>query len=81
IMVGIVIIIFGNEKTQLYTVIAFILSILSFYWTLFPTIKKLDKLGQITPKGYSKTLNIMIISFITMFVVVLVIYFYKQNQD
>ena len=75
IMVGIVIIIFGNEKTQLYTVIAFIISILSFYWRLFPTIKKLDKKGQITPKGYSKTLNIMIISFITMFVVVLLIYF------
>ena len=75
VMVGIVIIIFGNEKTQLYTVIAFIISILSFYWRLFPTFKKLDKLGQITPKGYSKTLNIMILSFIVMFVIVLVIYF------
>ena len=75
IMVGIVIIVFGNEKTQLYTVIAFIISILSFYWRLFPTIKKLDKLGQITPKGYSKTLNILIVSFIVMFIAVLVIYF------
>ncbi len=74
IMVGIVIVIFGNEKTQLYTVIAFIISILSFYWRLFPTIKKLDNLGQITPKGYSKTLNIMIVSFILMFVIVLIIY-------
>ena len=74
IMVGIVIVIFGNEKTQLYTVIAFIISILSFYWRLFPTIKKLDNLGQITPKDYSKTLNIMIVSFILMFVIVLIIY-------
>lgn len=74
IMIGVVIIIFGNETTQLYTIIGFIISILSFYWRLFPTIKKLDKLGQITPKGYSKTLNIMIISFILMFIVVLVIY-------
>lgn len=74
VLVGIVIVIFGNEKTQLYTVIAFIVSILSFYWRLFPTIKKLDKQGQITPKGYSKTLNIMIISFLVMFTVVLVIY-------
>ena len=74
IMVGIVIIIFGNEMTQLYTVIAFILSILSFYWRLFPTIKKLDKAGKITPVGYSKSLNIMIISFILMFVIVLAIY-------
>jgi len=74
VLVGIVIVIFGNEKTQLFTVIAFIVSILSFYWRLFPTIKKLDKQDQITPKGYSKTLNIMIISFLVMFVIVLVIY-------
>ncbi len=75
VLVGIVIVIFGNVETQLYTVIAFIISILSFYWRLFPTIKALDKQGQISPKGYSKTLNIMIISFLVMFSVVLFLYF------
>lgn len=75
VLVGIVIVIFGNENTQLYTIFAFIISILSFYWRLFPTIKKLDKLGQLTPKGYSKTLNFMILGFIVMFIIVLILYF------
>jgi len=73
IMVGIVVIIFGNYMTQLFTVIAMILSILSFYWRLFPTIKKMDTEGDITPKGYSKTLGYMITGFIVGFVIVLVV--------
>lgn len=73
IMVGIVVIIFGNYMTQLFTVIAMILSILSFYWRLFPAIKKMDAEGDITPKGYSKTLGYMITGFIVGFVIVLVV--------
>lgn len=73
IMMAIVVIIFGNYLTQVFTVVALILSILSFYWRLFPMIKKMDKEGEITPKGYSKTLGIMITSFILGFVVVLII--------
>jgi len=73
IMVGIVVVLFGNYNTQLFTVIALIVSILSFYWRLFPTIKKLDIDGEITPKGYYKTLNYMILSFIIGFIIVLVI--------
>jgi hypothetical protein len=73
IMIGIVVVIFGNHNTQLFTVVALILSILSFYWRLFPTIKKLDKRDEISPKGYSKTLNYMILSFIVGFVVILLV--------
>ncbi len=73
IMIGIVVVIFGNYNTQLFTVIALIISILSFYWRLFPTIRKLDKLNRISPKGYYKTLNYMILSFVIGFSVVLVI--------
>ncbi|MBU1019597.1 MAG: hypothetical protein KJ847_00165 [Firmicutes bacterium] len=72
IMIGIVVIIFGNYHTQLFTVVALILSILSFYWRLFPTILKLDKAGKISPKGYSKTLNFMIMSFLIGFGVILI---------
>ena len=75
IMLGIVIVIFGDEKVQLYSVIALILSILSFYFRLFPIIKTLDQKGKITPKGYAKTLNMMIIGFLMMFAVALGIYF------
>lgn len=73
IMMAIVVIIFGNHLTQLFTVVALILSILSFYWRLFPAIIKMDKKGEITPKGYSKTLGLMITAFIAGFVIVLVI--------
>lgn len=75
IMMGVVAIIFGDEQVHLFSVFALILSILSFYWRLFPTIKKLDKKGEISPKGYSKTLNIMIVSFLVMFAGALVIYY------
>lgn len=73
IMVGIVVVIFGNYNTQLFTVVALIISILSFYWRLFPTIKKLDEAGKINPKGYYKTLNYMILAFVIGFSIILVI--------
>ncbi|MCK5130286.1 MAG: hypothetical protein KAQ68_10555 [Clostridiales bacterium] len=73
IMIAIVVIIFGNHLTQLFTLVALILSILSFYWRLFPMIKKMDKDGEITPKDYSKTLFLMITAFVVGFTVVLVV--------
>ena len=73
IMMAVVVIIFGNYMTQLFTVVALILSIMSFYWRLFPAIKKMDASGDITPKGYSKTLGYMITGFIIGFLIVLII--------
>ncbi len=67
--------IFGSEQVMLYSVIVTIASIGIYFITLFPLIRKLDKLGQINPKGYSKTLSIMIASFMIMFSVALVLYF------
>jgi len=71
----IVILISGNGTTKLLTVIALVLSILSFFWRLFPSIRRLDKAGQIAPKGYSKTLGVMIGSFVGGFAAALVVYF------
>lgn len=73
VMLGVVIIIWGDYYTQLFTCVAMILSILSFYFKLYPIIKKLDGQSKITPKGYSKTLNYMIISFIALFLVVILV--------
>lgn len=73
IMMAIVVIVWGSELVQILTVGALILSILSFFWRLFPIIRSMDKNGEITPKGYSKTLAIMITSFIVGFAVVLII--------
>ena len=73
IMIGIVVIIWGNIQTQLGTAAALVLSISSFFWRLYPAIKKMDDKGQIDPKGYSKTLLGMIVSFVIGFVLIFVI--------
>jgi len=62
-----VVIVVGNSSTRLFSVIALVLSILSFFWRLYPAIRTMDRAGQITPQGYSKTLGIMIAGFIVVF--------------
>ncbi|MGL4913725.1 MAG: hypothetical protein ACRC3Y_14990 [Romboutsia sp.] len=60
---------------KMLSVVVLIFSILSFYWRLFPIIKGLDRSGHITPKGYSKTLGLMIGCFIFVFSLALALYF------
>ena len=74
IALAITIVILGNETTQFYAVIALILSILLFYATLFPILKKLDDANMLTPKGYSKTLAYTISSFLLMFIVAIIVF-------
>ena len=59
-----VILLTGSQATKTFAVVALILSILSFFWRLFPAIVRLDRGNQITPRGYSRTLGIMIASFV-----------------
>lgn len=68
VLLAIVIIIWGNIETQMATAVAMIISISSFFWRLYPAIKKMDKEGQLNPKGYSKTLFSMIVAIIVGFV-------------
>ena len=49
------------------------LAISSFYWRLFPLIRKMDRKGQIEPAGYSKTLGWMILVFIVFFLIAIVL--------
>jgi hypothetical protein len=60
----VVIVATGSETTKAFAVVALILSILSFYWRLFPAIVRMDRAGQITPRGYSRTLGVMIAGFV-----------------
>ncbi len=57
----------ANESTLVITAAAMIISISSFYWRLFPSIRKMDQQGQIDPKNYSKTLGWMILGMIVLF--------------
>jgi hypothetical protein len=64
-----VIIIFADAETQRISVIALVIAILSFYWRLFPLIRKMDQNGQIEPKNYSVVLGIMIFVFVAVFLI------------
>jgi hypothetical protein len=50
-----------------------IIATLSFYWRLFPLIKKMDQNRQVEPKNYSIVLGIMIFVFITVFAIAVII--------
>jgi hypothetical protein len=64
-----VIIIFADAETQRISVMALIIAILSFYWRLFPLIRKMDQKGQIEPRNYSVVLGIMIFVFVVIFLI------------
>lgn len=70
-----VVVLFGNEVVTIGAVCAMILSIGIYFISLHPIIAKLDALGEIQPKGYSKTLALMIVSFMILFCVALGLYF------
>ena len=69
-----VILVVGTEQLRMWAVVAMILSIATYFWRLHPTIKKLDAMGCITPKGYSKALGWMIGGFLLMFTLALVVH-------
>ena len=69
-----VVLLTGNETTKIWAVVAMIISIATYFWKLHPIIKKLDSLNKISPKGYSKTLGLMISGFLLMFSTALILY-------
>lgn len=73
IMLLLVIAFTGTAETQWWAALAMVISVLSFYWRLYPIIRQLDQDGQITPKGYSRTLAIMIAGIVLMFTIALFI--------
>jgi len=68
-----VIILFADINTQRMSLIALTAATLTFYWRLFPLVRKMDQSGQITPRNYSMVLGIMILVFISVFVIALLV--------
>jgi hypothetical protein len=62
-----------SATTRLFSVIALVFSMLSFWW-LFPAIRKMVDAGWIAPGGYSPTLGVMIACFVGGFAAALVLY-------
>ena len=73
-----IIIIYGDSKVQLFSVIALIISTSTFFWRLYPLIKKMDNENQISPRGYSKTLARIIATFLTVFLAGIAYYVFFQ---
>jgi hypothetical protein len=67
----------GTAETKVFSVIALIFSISTFFSRLYPAIRQLDEEGQIDPRGYSRTLAIMIISFLVVFTIALIVFLLK----
>ncbi|HEY9075991.1 MAG TPA: hypothetical protein VIO61_05575 [Anaerolineaceae bacterium] len=57
----------GDLSLQRLSLVALAIATLSFYWRLFPLIRKMDHEGQIEPKNYSTRLGLMIFSLVVLF--------------
>ena len=57
----------AEQLTLLLTAGVMALAISSFFWRMFPLIRKMDREGRIVPAGYSKTLGWMILGIISLF--------------
>lgn len=69
IIIGLLVVLLftADHPALLLTAGVMALTISSFYWRLFPLIRKMDQEGRVEPAGYSKTLGWMILAFIGMF--------------
>ncbi len=66
----VVIIAFGDPITQTFAALAMMVSTLTFYWKLFPLIRKMDAEDRLVEKGYSKTLGGMILVIVVVYLFV-----------
>ena len=73
ILLLIVIVCTADQQTLLITGVALVISISSFFWRLFPLIRKMDRDSQIEPKNYSAVLGWMILAFVLVFVLAIFI--------
>lgn len=62
-----VIVLFSDSQTQQLSLVALALATVSFYWRMFPLIRKMDRDDKLEPKNYSTTLGVMIAVFVGMF--------------
>ena len=73
ILLLIVIVYTADQQTLLLTGVALVISISSFFWRLFPLIRKMDRDSQIEPKNYSAVLGWMILAFVLVFSTAIII--------
>ena len=72
ILLLIVILLTANERTMLWTGIAMVVSVASFFWRLFPIIRNMEHKNQIDPKNYSAVLGWIILAIIAVFLAAII---------
>ena len=63
----IVILFTADDQGLFYTGAALVIAISSFFWRLFPLVRKMDREDQIDPKNYSSILGLMISVLVLVF--------------
>lgn len=64
-----VIVLYADLNTQRMSMLALSVATASFFWRLFPLVRKMDRNDQIEPRNYSILLGVMIFAFIVVFIV------------
>jgi len=59
----------ADTEGLFFTGLAMAVAVSSFFWRLFPLVRRMDREGQIEPAGYSKLLGVMIAAMALIFVV------------
>lgn len=67
------VVLFGDTNLQRMALVALSLATLSFYWRLFPLIRKMDQREQVKPENYSIVLGVMIAVFIALFALAVIV--------
>lgn len=65
----IVILFTADDRTLVFSAAALVLSIASFFWRLFPLIRKMDRDLQLNPRNYPAVLGALISAFILVFLI------------
>ena len=73
ILLLVVILLTAQGKSLIFAGAVMVVSIATFFWRLFPLIRKMDRNNQIEPKNYSTTLGWMIFGFIVLFLAAIMI--------
>jgi len=63
----VVIVLTGSDQTLIFTGAVMAVATASFFWRLFPLVRKMDRAGEIEPPRYSAVLGWMILAFVLIF--------------
>ena len=73
ILLLVVILLTAQGKSLIFAGAVMVVSIATFFWRLFPLIRKMDRSNQIEPKNYSATLGWMILGLILVFLAAVIV--------